>query len=217
MDTLPDGYSPAGRAPDTNMMSNQPPLTAHRTAKRSLDLLVAIMILGSLWWLLAAIWLLIRFDSPGPGLIFQDRVGLNGKLFKCIKFRTMQMGTPTMPTHSVNSSAVTRVGRLLRSTKLDELPQVWNILFNQMSLVGPRPSLPTQTDLIRARKQAGVLSILPGITGLAQTHQIDMSDPSALVGWDSKYLANQSIYLDISIMFATLFGAGRGDKIAPLA
>lgn len=105
--------------------------------------------------------------------------GRNGKLFACHKLRTMYQGTPVLPTHEAPASSVTGVGKALRMTKIDELPQLWNVLKGEMSLVGARPCLPTQTELLERRRQLGVLSALPGITGLAQTRGIDMSDPSA--------------------------------------
>src|SRR5690606_10003296 len=107
----------------------------------------ALAVLFLLWWFLALIWLLVRLQSPGPGLFAQKRVGRNGVQFTCYKFRTMKLGTLQAATHEVSVGNVTKLGRLLRKTKLDELPQVWNILRNEMSLVGPRPCLPAQEML----------------------------------------------------------------------
>ncbi|WP_417432873.1 sugar transferase [Hoeflea sp.] len=183
-------------------------------SKRLIDLVVAIGVFVVLWWAMALIWAVIRFQSPGPGIFAQTRIGRNGREFVCYKFRTMKLGTRQAGTHEITAAAITPFGRFLRATKLDELPQAWNILCNQMSLVGPRPCLPTQTALIEARERLGVLRIKPGITGLAQINGIDMSDPERLAEWDARYLALQSLRLDISIGLSTLLGSGQGDKVA---
>lgn len=183
-------------------------------SKRLIDLAVAIGVFVLLWWAMLLIWAVIRFQSPGPGIFAQKRVGTNGREFVCYKFRTMKLGTRQAGTHEISAAAITPFGRFLRATKLDELPQAWNILCNQMSLVGPRPCLPTQTALIEARDRLGVLKAKPGITGLAQINGIDMSDPERLAKWDARYLALQSLRLDISIGLSTLLGMGQGDKVA---
>ena len=182
--------------------------------KRLIDLAVAIGVFVVLWWAMLLIWAVIRVQSPGPGIFAQKRVGTNGREFVCYKFRTMKLGTRQAGTHEISAAAITPFGRFLRATKLDELPQAWNILCNQMSLVGPRPCLPTQTALIEARDRLGVLKAKPGITGLAQINGIDMSDPERLAKWDARYLALQSLGLDISIGLSTLVGRGQGDKVA---
>jgi len=183
-------------------------------SKRFIDLAVAVSVFALLWWAMALIWAIVRLQSPGPGIFAQDRVGRNGREFVCYKFRTMELGTRQAGTHEVSAAAITPFGRFLRATKLDELPQAWNILRNEMSLVGPRPCLPTQTALIAARQRLGVLGAKPGITGLAQINGIDMSDPERLARWDARYLALQSLRLDITIGLATLIGRGQGDKVA---
>ncbi|WP_324288220.1 sugar transferase [Hoeflea algicola] len=184
------------------------------TAKRAVDLGAALGILLLLWWALVLIWAYIRLDSPGPGVFAQLRVGKNGREFVCYKFRTMKLGTRQAGTHEVSASAITPFGRFLRARKLDELPQIWNILRNEMSLIGPRPCLPTQTALIAARKRRGVLDLKPGVSGLAQINGIDMSDPERLARWDARYLALQSLRLDLAIGMSTLTGRGQGDKVA---
>jgi len=183
-------------------------------SKRVIDVAVAIGVFVVLWWAMLLIWAVIRVQSPGPGIFAQKRVGTNGREFVCYKFRTMKLGTRQAGTHEISAAAITPFGRFLRATKLDELPQAWNILCNHMSLVGPRPCLPTQTALIEARDRLGVLKAKPGITGLAQINGIDMSDPERLAKWDARYLALQSLGLDISIGLSTLFGRGQGDKVA---
>jgi len=165
------------------------------------------------WWLLAFVWMAVKIGSAGPGLFLQDRVGRDGKIFKCVKFRTMFVETQNLGTHQVSQAAVTKVGRFLRRTKLDELPQLWNLLKGEMSLIGPRPCLPSQTELIRERKQKNILSIKPGITGFAQVNDIDMSDPYELANWDSRYLKLCSIAFDLKILKSTFLGGGQGDKV----
>ncbi|MFU0507858.1 sugar transferase [Pseudaminobacter sp. NGMCC 1.201702] len=156
----------------------------------------------------------IRCQSDGPGIFSQDRIGQNGKLFRCYKLRTMQTGTPDVPTHHASITQITPLGIYLRKTKLDELPQLWNVLRGEMSFVGPRPSLPTQSVLIKEREKRGVLSLRPGITGLAQINSIDMSDPVLLAEKDAEYLRDRSFGLDLQILFRTIFsGAGSGDRV----
>lgn len=184
-----------------------------RFTKRVIDLTFAVAVLACLWWLLLILWLLIRLESPGPGLFVQERIGKGGRRFHCLKFRTMRQGTRQAGTHEVSPSAVTRVGRLLRRTKLDELPQVWNILRNEVSLIGPRPCLPVQTQLIEARGARGVLRLTPGISGLAQINGVDMSTPEDLARWDARYMALRSLLLDFSIVCSTGLGRGHGDPL----
>ncbi|MEM7176199.1 MAG: hybrid nucleoside-diphosphate sugar epimerase/sugar transferase [Pseudomonadota bacterium] len=180
--------------------------------KRCMDLTFAALVLLLLWWLLLAAAVVIRMETRGSPLFRQARVGRQGRVFTCYKFRTMHQGTVQAGTHEVSSAAVTRVGAVLRKTKLDELPQVWNILRNEISLIGPRPGLPVQTGLIAARQARGVLAVTPGISGLAQINDIDMSDPARLAEWDAKYIALRCLALDVRIALATARGRGRGDR-----
>lgn len=184
----------------------------YQFVKRSLDLLIAITFLLLFWWLLLAIWLLIRMGSKGPGIYAQMRIGLGGQPFTFYKFRTMEQGTVQAATHEVSASSVTRIGRFLRKSKLDELPQLFNIVRNELSLVGPRPCLPTQKELIRERKKRAVLEMKPGLTGLAQINGIAMDDPRRLAQWDARYMALRSIPLDLRIILATALGRGSGDQ-----
>ncbi|SMQ85533.1 Sugar transferase involved in LPS biosynthesis (colanic, teichoic acid) [Devosia lucknowensis] len=180
-----------------------------------MDFVSALAILLLLWWLMIAVWVVIKVQSPGPGIFSQTRIGRHGKPFTCYKFRTMYTSAPNVATHQVPISAVTPLGSFLRKSKVDELPQVFNILANQMSLVGPRPCLPSQTELIAERQARNVLSIKPGITGLAQVNDIDMSDPVRLAKWDQRYLKLRSLLFDIKLIIQTGLGRGRGDKIRP--
>lgn len=126
----------------------------------------------------------------------------------------MKQGTAQAGTHEVSSAAVTKIGAFLRKTKIDELPQIWNIFRGELSLVGPRPCLPVQTELNEARHKLGVYEITPGITGLAQINGIDMSRPELLAQWDARYIAQQSLLLDLKIIIATFTGSGQGDLVA---
>jgi O-antigen biosynthesis protein WbqP len=176
--------------------------------KRATDLAVSGLGLFVLSPVLALLILLIRLESPGPGLFRQQRVGRGGVLFTCYKLRSMHADTPHLPTHDVQASALTRLGGFLRRTKLDEFPQLWNVLCGEMSLVGPRPCLPKQTGLVARREAAGILALRPGITGLAQVMGADMSDLDRITALDARYLAAQSAVLDWRILMAT-FGIGR--------
>ena len=183
-------------------------------ASRSVDLLGAASIALLLWWLFAILWVAIRMQSAGPSIFSQERVGRGGATFTCYKFRTMKAGTTQAATNLVPASAVTSIGRVLRRTKLDELPQIWNIFKNEMSFIGPRPCLPTQRPLIEARERLEVLDMKPGISGLAQINGIDMSDPLFLAERDARYLALQSLGLDFKIVLETIRGRGQGDNTA---
>ncbi|MFN4210981.1 MAG: sugar transferase, partial [Devosia sp.] len=182
--------------------------------KRFVDLGFALSIIILLWWAMLIIWAAIRLQSPGPGIFRQERVGRNEQVFTCLKFRTMYISAPNVGTHEVPAASVTPLGHFLRRTKLDELPQVINILRNDMSLVGPRPCLPNQASMIAERRAQGVFEIKPGITGLAQVRGIDMSDPAGLAACDREYLLLQSLLLDVKIILQTARGAGSGDNVA---
>jgi O-antigen biosynthesis protein WbqP len=153
---------------------------------------------------LAIAGLLIKATSPGPVIFAQKRVGRGEKLFTCYKLRTMRSDADELPTHEVGVRFVTPLGRFLRRSKLDELPQLWNVLRGEMSLVGPRPCLPTQTMLIELRRERGIFGLRPGITGIAQVKGIDMSDPQRLVECESEYLRRQSVLDDFAILVRTL-------------
>ncbi|MGX7872049.1 sugar transferase [Mesorhizobium sp. ORM6] len=175
-----------------------------KAAKKIFDLAGAALLLVATSPVLLLALLAVRVSSPGPAIFSQTRVGRDGALFRCHKLRTMYLGTPSLPSHEAPVSAVTSVGKVLRKFKLDELPQFWNVLKGEMSLVGPRPCLPTQTELIERRRRLGVLAALPGITGLAQIRGIDMSNPRLLAETDAAYLRTASLWLDLRILLGTL-------------
>ena len=178
--------------------------------KRAFDVLACVLLLLLCWPALLLLVAIIRFESSGPAIFSQIRVGKDGRPFNCYKLRTMYSGTPNLPTHQVEGLVVTACGKYLRRLKIDELPQLVNVLMGDMSLVGPRPCLPSQTELVEARRRLGVLDVRPGITGLAQVNDIDMSDPDRLAGIDAKYVRNQSLRGDLMLILATLLGRGMG-------
>lgn len=177
--------------------------------KRAVDVVGAGLGLAALWPVALAVMLVIRLDSKGPAIFTQVRVGRDERPFRCHKLRSMHVSAPERPSHESAASDVTRVGRFLRRSKLDELPQLVNVLKGEMSLVGPRPCLPTQTRLIEARRKLGVNRARPGITGLAQVHGIDMSEPERLARTDAAYLAKTSLLGDLILVLASLPGGRR--------
>jgi len=158
------------------------------------------------------LFVLVWFDTKSP-LFQQERVGRHQKPFTLVKFRTMRLGTASVATHLANASDVTRLGHFLRRSKLDELPQLWNVLKGQMSLVGPRPCLFNQTELIRERALRGVFDARPGITGLSQIIAIDMSTPKLLAETDARMLQSLGLAAYFIYIIKTVTGAGRGDRI----
>jgi lipopolysaccharide/colanic/teichoic acid biosynthesis glycosyltransferase len=158
---------------------------------------------------------LIGFFDTGSPIFRQERVGRHKQSFVLIKFRTMAVNTESVATHLASSSSITKFGSFLRKTKLDELPQLWNVLKGDMSLVGPRPGLFNQQELIQAREKYNVYAVRPGITGLAQVNEIDMSTPVLLAKTDAKMLSNLTVIDYFSYIFLTVAGQGRGDRIKP--
>lgn len=170
------------------------------------------LILGSP--LLVLLWAAGLFDTGSP-LFLQERVGRRRKPFVLVKFRTMRPGTAHVATHLASADAVTPYGRFLRRSKLDELPQLWNVLTGDMSLVGPRPCLPSQGELIAARERLGVLEARPGITGFAQVRGIDMSTPQLLAQTDAHMLGALTLGAYFRCLVLTALGRGAGDRIHP--
>lgn len=152
------------------------------------------------------------FDNGSP-IFLQIRMGRYKKPFTLIKFRTMSIDTPTIPSHLTSSSAITPLGKILRRTKLDELPQLLNVLKGEMSLVGPRPNLISQEDLIYARDRFGIYSVRPGITGLAQIRNIDMSMPIILAQMDFEMIKSLNLLHYFKYIIKTIMGSGAGDAV----
>ena len=179
---------------------------------RIVDLLAALFGLILLAPLSLIITLILFAEHRKPFFI-QQRVGKDQKLFTLIKFRSMSPKASNLPTHEISADLITKTGKFIRATKLDELPQLWNVLKGEMSLVGPRPCLPTQEELITERASRGVFSLRPGITGPAQVHNIDMSTPKKLAIEDSKMVGNLMASDYFKYVLMTVTGSGQGDKV----
>ncbi len=180
---------------------------------RLLDIVFSFVGLVVGFPILVVLTIIGLFDTGSP-IFRQVRVGRHKKPFTLVKFRTMKVDTVSVASHLASASAITPFGGFLRKTKLDELPQLWNVLCGDMSLVGPRPCLFNQQELISERDKRGVFSVRPGITGLAQVNEIDMSTPVLLAETDSAMLSNFSIVNYFKYISLTLFGKGRGDRVS---
>jgi lipopolysaccharide/colanic/teichoic acid biosynthesis glycosyltransferase len=151
-------------------------------------------------------------ETGGQPLFLQTRVGRGQRPFTLVKLRTMAVGTANVASHEVNAEAViTPSGRWMRRFKLDELPQIWNVLLGDMSFVGPRPCLPNQHELIGERAARDVFAMRPGITGLAQVQGVDMSTPRQLAEIDARYASERTFIGDLKLLAQTFVGSGRGD------
>lgn len=177
---------------------------------RLLDILFSFMGLTFGAPIIALLILRGFFDTGSP-IFAQTRVGRNKKPFTLYKLRTMATNTQSAASHLVRDASITEYGRFLRRTKLDELPQLWNVLKGDMSLVGPRPGLFNQLDLTEAREKLGVYKVRPGITGLAQVSGIDMSTPEPLAKLDAQMIAEMSVANYFRLILATVSGKGQGD------
>ena len=171
--------------------------------------LFGLIVSSPLLLLLAMIGL---FDTGSP-IFRQERVGRYKQPFTLLKFRTMKCDTASVATHLASAASITPFGHFLRRTKLDELPQLWNVLKGEMSLVGPRPGLFNQHELTLAREKHKVFSVRPGITGLAQVNAIDMSTPERLAATDAKMIASLSVADYFKYILQTATGKGAGDRI----
>jgi lipopolysaccharide/colanic/teichoic acid biosynthesis glycosyltransferase len=179
---------------------------------RIIDFLFAFFGLVLLSPILLVLWLVGLLDTGSP-IFRQERVGLNQRPFHLLKFRSMKVDTGDVATHLVQVSSITPWGSFLRKSKLDELPQLINVLVGDMSLVGPRPNLFNQHELIQERAKRGVYSIRPGITGLAQVQKIDMSTPVLLAETDAEMLAQLNWLLYLKFIVLTVLGNGFGDRV----
>ncbi|MEZ8358965.1 sugar transferase [Vibrio splendidus] len=179
---------------------------------RILDFLAAFFGLLFLWPILLVVIIIGLFDTGSPVFI-QERVGRNKKPFKLIKFRTMSVETKSVASHLASNASINKLGVFLRKTKIDELPQLINVLKGEMSLVGPRPNLFNQEELIRERDALSVYDVLPGITGLAQVQNIDMSTPGLLARTDKQMIDSLTLKDYFKYIMMTATGSGSGDAV----
>jgi O-antigen biosynthesis protein WbqP len=184
--------------------------------KRLIDIVLSFLGIAVLALPMLVIFLIIRLTSPGPALFKQKRVKIHKEHFTCLKFRTMRIDTPKdMPTHLLTNPEqyITRVGKWLRKTSLDELPQLWNILVGDMAVVGPRPALWNQHDLIAERDKYRANDVRPGLTGWAQIHGRDELEIDEKARLDGYYVSNLSLWMDIRIFVGTIFSVLRHDGV----
>jgi len=181
---------------------------------RFFDFTFALLGLIFAFPVLLVVYVLGLFDTGSP-LFRQERVGRHQKPFVLVKFRTMKIDTESVASHLASSASITRMGAFLRKTKLDELPQLWNVLKGEMSLVGPRPGLFNQQELTTERAQRGVFDVRPGITGLAQVSDIDMSTPKLLAETDQRMIRELTLADYFKYILMTVLGKGAGDRVRP--
>ena len=179
---------------------------------RLIDFVAAFFGLILAFPIFIVVYVIGLFDTGSP-LFFQDRVGMYKKPFTLVKFRTMSVETKSVASHLASTASITKLGAFLRKTKLDELPQLWNVLLGDMSLVGPRPNLFNQEELITARSEKAVYDVRPGITGLAQIQNIDMSTPEKLARTDAIMIKKMSLKNYFLYIIKTVSGSGAGDAI----
>jgi len=181
------------------------PAAPYRWVRRACDVMLGAGMLVVLSPFLLLVAAAIMLDSPGPALFRQRRIGRGSCEFSIMKFRTMRVGTPDLASHLMGpgSSRVTRIGKFLRRTSIDELPQLWHLVTGEMSLIGPRPALYNQYDLIALRQQAGIDALTPGVTGWAQIHGRDDIPLDRKVAYDHYYLEHVSPALDLAILGRT--------------
>ena len=179
---------------------------------RLLDFLFSLFGLLLAMPFLVILYIIGLFDTGSP-IFTQERVGRNKKPFTLVKFRTMTVDTASVASHLASTASITPFGGFLRKTKLDELPQLWNVLKGEMSLVGPRPGLFNQVELTQAREAKNVFAVRPGITGLAQVNEIDMSTPELLAKTDREMIDTLTIGSYFKYILLTVTGSGSGDRI----
>lgn len=187
-----------------------------KIGKRYLDFFLALLALFFLWWLLLILAVIVKATSPGPIFFKQKRVGIDKTHFQMLKFRTMRTDTPKdVPTHLLTNpeAYITPVGKFLRKTSLDELPQLFNILVGQMAIVGPRPALWNQDDLIAERDKYRANGIRPGLTGWAQINGRDEIEIPLKAKLDGEYVERMSFLFDVRIVFGTAFHVLRSDGV----
>lgn len=179
---------------------------------RILDILFSLVGLLLAMPFLIILYIIGLFDTGSP-LFMQERIGRNKKPFTLVKFRTMNVDTASVASHLASTASITRFGGFLRKTKLDELPQLWNVLKGEMSLVGPRPGLFNQEELTKAREAQNIFAVRPGITGLAQVNEIDMSTPKLLAKTDREMIDTLTIGNYFKYILMTVTGSGSGDRV----
>jgi O-antigen biosynthesis protein WbqP len=184
--------------------------------KRITDLVLALALLSLLAFPMLLTALLVKLSSKGPALYWSNRVGRNNVIFRMPKFRSMRLDSPEVATHLLAEPGayLTPIGPFLRRTSLDELPQVFSILKGDLSLVGPRPALHNQHDLIALRTERGIHELVPGLTGWAQIHGRDRLSIRDKVEFDYQYLRQRTSWLDLKILLATVGNVLRRDDVA---
>lgn len=184
--------------------------------KRLFDIVLALLAGLVLLLPLLLTALMVRLTSRGPVLYWSERVGRHNHIFRMPKFRSMQMGTPTVATHLLDSpqAYLTPIGAFLRRSSLDELPQLWSILQGHMSFVGPRPALFNQHDLVALRTRHGVHELVPGLTGWAQINGRDELPIPDKVAFDVEYLQRRSFWFDLKIMLWTAIKVVRRESVS---
>lgn len=183
--------------------------------KRTIDIVLSCLGLVLLSWLFLILIIAVKLTSPGPVFFKQQRIGKNRKLFMIYKFRSMRIDTPDVPTHLLDNPNqwITSVGKILRKSSLDELPQLLNIIKGDMSIIGPRPALWSQEDLIFERDRYGVNTIYPGLTGLSQVSGRDKLTVAEKAKLDGEYVKLLSFSEDIKIFFQTIISVLKSDGI----
>lgn len=184
--------------------------------KRGIDILFSGLGLICLSWLYIILMIAVKVDDPGPAFFTQKRVGKGKTLFELHKFRSMKMSTPRdTPTHLLENPEqyITRVGRFLRRSSLDELPQIWDIFIGKMSIIGPRPALWNQDDLVAERDKYGANDVLPGLTGWAQINGRDELEIPVKAKFDGEYVQNMSFSFDMKCFVGTIFSVLKSDGV----
>ncbi|MDE2428576.1 MAG: sugar transferase [Burkholderiales bacterium] len=184
--------------------------------KRLFDIFLCCVCIVFLLPIILLVFIVVKVTSKGPALYWSDRVGINNKIFKMPKFRSMNIDTPAVATHLLKDPAsyLTPIGGFLRKSSLDELPQLWNILTGDMSFVGPRPALFNQKDLIELRTRYGVHNLLPGLTGWAQVNGRDELPIPKKVELDLDYLNRKNFLFDLKILWMTFIKVLRSDGVS---
>lgn len=187
-----------------------------KVIKRIIDIVLSFLALILLSWLFLGLIIAIKIDDPGPAFFNQKRVGIHKTFFKLHKFRSMKMSTPhDIPTHQLDNPEqyITKVGKFLRKTSLDELPQIWDIFVGKMSIIGPRPALWNQDDLVAERDKYGANDVKPGLTGWAQINGRDELEIPVKAKLDGEYVEKLSFGFDLRCFFGSIFSVLKSDGV----